>query len=111
METKTGMYREDKNDKINHLSYIDPLVVLRYGHYMKEGELKHGRGNWKKGNYPKHEYLESLARHLQLLLLESDHDITIEDTDHAAAIMFNIIGFMYEEIMSEIAAPDTKPSR
>ena len=85
------MKREDKEGKLNHLSYTDSKVMRRYGEHMKKGEKKHGRSNWKKGGYPKEEYLESIQRHLYNLVEGRTNE------DHAASIMFNIIGYMYEE--------------
>jgi len=90
-KTNRGMVREDKDEKLNFLSYITPQVFTRYARHMKIGEIKHGRANWQKGGYPKEEYLESAMRHLLLL---ADGDKT---EDHAAALMFNAIGYMNED--------------
>lgn len=94
-ETENGMLREDKAQKPNYLDYFTPEVMERYGRHMKKGEIKHGRGNWKKGGYPKHEYLESAFRHL-LALWKGD-----TSEDHAAALLFNAVGFMHEEHLKD----------
>lgn len=92
----TGAVRDSNTEKPNFLDYMDMNVLWRYGVYMKKAEAKYGRGNWKKG-IPKHEYLESLMRHLvKLVALEEGEDIE-PGVDHAAAILFNITGFMREE--------------
>ena len=98
-KTKSGMKREDKGGKLNYLDYVSVGAMKRYAIHMKKGELVHGRGNWKKGGYPKHEYLESLMRHLMLLVEnnEKGQKRRPQDEDHAAAIMFNIIGYLTEE--------------
>jgi len=90
-KTKTGMIREEKDNKLNFLSYFTTAGLTRYAKHMKIGEIKHGRSNWKLGSYPKEEYLESTMRHLMLL---ADGDTT---EDHAAACIFNMFGYMHED--------------
>jgi len=91
MKTKTGMIREEKDNKLNFLSYFTTAGLTRYAKHMKIGEIKHGRSNWKLGSYPKEEYLESAMRHLMLV---SDGDVS---EDHISAIIFNCFGYMHEE--------------
>jgi len=90
-KTKTGMIREEKDNKLNFLSYFTTAGLTRYAKHMKIGEIKHGRSNWKLGSYPKEEYLESTMRHLMLL---ADGDTT---EDHASAVIFNMFGYMHED--------------
>ena len=95
-QTNAGMVREDKNDKLNYLSYFTPYTLERYAHHMKHGEIKHGRRNWQKGGYPKEEYLESAMRHLLSLWAQE-----ITNEDHASAVIFNMLGYMNEEHLSK----------
>ena len=106
-ETSKGMLREDKTQKPNYLSYIDVRVLDRYARHMKEGELKHGRGNWKKGGYPAFEYLESLMRHFVALWAEKEGFRSPNGEDHASAVLFNIMGFMKEEADFESTSTST----
>jgi len=92
-ETETGMIRESKDEKLNHLSYTTAHNLDRYGQHMKIGEIKHGRSNWKKGGYNREEWLESAQRHL-LLLWEGD-----TSEDHASAVRFNMEGLMHQEYL------------
>jgi len=85
------MIREAKDSKLNYLSYLTPEVLERYAQHMKKGEQRHGRSNWKKGGYPQKEYLESAMRHL-VALWRGD-----TDEDHAASVIFNMIGYMHED--------------
>jgi hypothetical protein len=85
------MIRETKNDKLNYLSYLTPETLERYAKHMKQNEAKHGRRNWQKGGYPQEEYLESAMRHL-VSLWKGD-----KSEDHAAAVIFNMIGYMHED--------------
>jgi len=104
-QTSKGMIREGKDEKLNYLSYCDPLVDLRYAKYMKIGEKKHGAGNWKKGGYDKYEALQSLKRHLKLLTLEIEYGIVLEDIDHASGIRFNTDLFMLIEEQEKLEEP------
>lgn len=90
-KTAKGMYREQKSDKLNYLSYFTPYTMERYAIHMKKAEKVHGRANWKKGGYPQEEYLESAMRHLMLLWANDSTE------DHAAAIIFNMLGYMHED--------------
>lgn len=91
------MVREDKAGKYDHIDYTDPFVDERYAEHMRKGALVHGSANWKKGGYGKINYLKSLERHLKEL---QKHELygTPLDEDHAAAIRFNITGYMYEDL-------------
>lgn len=103
-KTDSGMYRENKSERLNYLSYITPEVLERYAKHMKIGEIKHGRGNFKMGGYPMEEYLESLMRHL-IALWSGDGT-----EDHASAIMFNIIGYMHEDHLCYLKSKAEKSS-
>jgi hypothetical protein len=102
-ETGNGMRRESKNEKLNHLSYWTPHTLERYAKHMKKGEITHGRFNWSKGGYPRHEYLESSMRHLIALWGNFERlgaSIDIDREDHAAALIFNMQALMNEEYLS-----------
>ena len=87
------MIREDKSHKPIYFDYIPTAVLRRYGEHMLKGAKKHGSGNFLKGGYPKEEYINSIYRHLISL---KDNET---NEDHASSIMFNIIGFMYEDYL------------
>ena len=87
-------FRESKKGKLKYFNYFTPAILRRYGEHMEKWSLQHegvGSDNWQKGGYPKEEYLQSVMRHL-LALQEGD-----TSEDHAAAIVFNIFGYMHEE--------------
>ena len=90
-KTKNSMIREDKSDKPIYFDYLPPHVLERYGEHMLKGAKVHGSGNFLKGGYGKESYLDSLYRHL-IALKKGD-----TNEDHAAAIMFNVIGYIHED--------------
>jgi len=99
-ETPQGMKREDKGQKLNHLSYWTPLALDRYARHMKIGEIKHGRANFQKGGYPPLEYLESTMRHLLAAWANLERlgaTVGPDGEDHLAAIIFNSQALMNEE--------------
>lgn len=98
-KTKNGMVREEKEGKLNHLSYWTHEALIRYAVHMKKGELKHGRANFQKGGYPKHEYLESMMRHLLAAWESIEDDCYVEGEDHLASIIFNAQALMNEQSM------------
>ena len=94
-QTPNGMKREDKSEKPRYFHYLPPEVLERYGVHMLEGAKKHGSGNFLKGGYGKENWLDSLYRHL--LALKKGQT----DEDHAMAILFNIVGYAWEEHIEE----------
>ena len=89
--TNNGMIREDKTNKPKYFDYLPPHVLERYGRHMLKGTEVHGSGNFLKGGFGTDNYIDSLYRHL-IGLKKGD-----VSEDHAAAIMFNIIGYMHED--------------
>ncbi len=94
--TNKGMLREDKSEKPIYFDYLPVHVLKRYGEHMLKGAKVHGSGNFLKGGYGKEKYLDSLYRHLIALKDEETNE------DHAASIMFNIIGYMHEDWQEEL---------
>lgn len=89
------MLREDKSDRPIYFHYLPVEVLERYGVHMLKGAKVHGSGNFLKGGYGKENYLDSLYRHLLALKKGETNE------DHASSILFNIIGYMWEEHMEE----------
>lgn len=93
----TGAVRDTQAGKPNFLECMSPFTMHRYGAYMAKASAKYGEDNWTKG-IPPESYLKSLERHLMKLKEEFKFGFTREPgVDHAAAIMFNIMGFIHEE--------------
>lgn len=94
---KTGAVRDTQEGKPNFYECMSPLAYWRYGLYMSKASAKYGEDNWTKG-IPIESYIKSLERHLVKLKAELKYGITMEEgVDHAAAIMFNIMGLLHEQ--------------
>lgn len=98
---ESGAVRDTQEGKPNFLECMSPFAMWRYGLYMKKSADKYGGDNWTKG-IPMESYLASLERHLLKLKMEFKYDHVMEDTGHAEAIMFNIMGFIHEQEMAKL---------
>jgi hypothetical protein len=107
-ETSNGMKREDKSEKLNHLSYWTAFALKRYGAHMKKGEVTHGRGNFQKGGMNHLDYLESIQRHLIAAWEHLDDDCYEGSEDHLAAIIFNAQALMNEQHLKDTLANELK---
>lgn len=107
-EFDSGAIRDDQSGKPAFIETSSPLADWRYALYMTPKQGKYGTGNFKKG-IPKWSYLESLARHVvKLRALEDCAKFNLPvmpwmepDEDHAAAIRFNIDGYMHEDMIEK----------
>lgn len=101
---ETGAIRDSQEGKPDLIETSSPLADWRYALYMTPKQGKYGTGNFKKG-IPRDSYLKSAARHLTKLRALQDcktfgHPVREwmePNEDHAAAIRFNIDGWMHEE--------------
>lgn len=106
---KTGAIRDAQDGKPDFVETVSQLANWRFAQYMTGKKKKYGVGNFKKG-IPKQSYLESLSRHVvkMLALLDCEkYGMPVADwmepnEDHAAAIRFNIDGFMHEEEVEKL---------
>ena len=67
---------------------------MQLGDWLAKGAIKYDARNWEKG-IPLSVYIASLDRHLCKLMMGEG------DEDHAAAIAFNIMGYMHTKEMVE----------
>ncbi len=94
--------------KLEFGEYLSPHMLFRYAEHMRKNAIKYGKGNWLKG-IPENEYWESGFRHFMMIFMERQLGIQMEpDTDHYAALIFNIQGLMHEEAERKIKSGETK---
>jgi hypothetical protein len=94
-EFETGSVRDSDLGKEDYPESISFLALKRYALYMEGKAKRYGKGNWRKG-IPPEEYLKSMIRHLQKLVVEWQDGICEEEDDHLSAMMFNLQGMMHE---------------
>lgn len=90
----TGAHRdmEEGKGRFDLLPY-EPLK--RWAQLLERGAQKYGERNWQKG-IPLRRFLSSASRHLNQLIDGQ------EDEDHAAAVLFNVAGFMWTKSQMEL---------
>jgi len=111
-EFETGATRNLDDNKLDYEGFLSPAVLERFARYMHshrkqaDGTLRSG-DNWQKG-IPREAYVKSLIRHTMDFWRTArggwvkDPDTGMKSTaqDLACAIMFNIMGWLHEELKS-----------
>ena len=103
---ETGATRDEADCKPRYSGYLSPAVIQAYGRYMMrhqvcaDGTFREP-DNWKRG-IPESAYLDSLVRHtVDLWRGSEDEMLTTELTEElCCAIMFNVMGLLYERLKS-----------
>jgi hypothetical protein len=110
---KTGATRDDAENKIDYEGFLSPKVLERYGKYMlkhqiqSDGQLR-ASDNWQKG-IDKEAYVKSLIRHtIQFWGVERGEEMRddkgnlIDKQEALCAILFNAMGYLYEDLKEKI---------
>jgi hypothetical protein len=97
----SGAIRDTQEGKPNFYECISPFAMWRYGLYMNKAASKYGADNWTKG-IPIESYIQSLERHLLKLKMELKYGYTMEEGDHASAIIFNAMGLIHEQEVAKL---------
>lgn len=109
---ETGASRDSDDMKLDYEGFLSPLVLERFAQYMHEartrnvppGQTLRSSDNWQKG-MPKDVYMKSLLRHT--LEVWKGHRGSLpepgskEFRDHLCAILFNAMGYLYEELRDD----------
>ena len=104
----TGATRSTDANKIDFEGHINPEVLEIFGEYMnrhrvqRDGQLR-ASDNWQKG-IPLYRYVKSLIRHTfefwrmwrGALVTNPDNGQSFTFRDVLSAILFNVMGLMYE---------------
>jgi hypothetical protein len=92
---QTGSVRDRQEGK-GRFDLVPLEPIRRLAKLYERGAVKYGPSNWKKGQPLKASYFDSAFRHLADLAAGEPTE------DHAAAVLWNIVGYMWT--LSEIEA-------
>lgn len=109
-EFDTGATRNTDSSKLDYEGFLSPVVLERFSRYMQghriqsDGSLR-DPDNWQKG-IPRQVYVKSLVRHTMDFwrlwrggkVIDPDTGKPADAEDLACAIMFNVMGWLYETI-------------
>jgi len=110
----TGATRDTDVGKPDYEGFLSPLVLERFGKYMDkhrhqaDGKVRDS-DNWQKG-IPRDAYIKSAFRHFVDVWKEHRGISTKDGIEEAlCALMFNIMGYLYEYLKSCKTDPDPRP--
>ncbi len=104
----TGSTRSSDVGKNDYEGFLNPLVIQAFGNYMTthrtqaDGSIR-ASDNWQLGQ-GQDVYIKSLWRHFhQLWMLQRGYPVTDEGhlvtkEEACCAVMFNVMGFLLEEL-------------
>ena len=93
---ETGATRDTDIGKNDYIGFLSPLVIRRYGDYMRKHQEQSDHtlrtsDNWKKG-IPKDAYIRSAGRHFLDWWLEHEGYKSREGVEEAlCALLFNVL--------------------
>lgn len=98
----TGATRDVDQSKLDFEGFLSPRVLRIYAEYMHECRLRNippgqtirSSDNWQRG-IPKDAYMKSLVRHV--MEAWEQHRNGKVDQKVLTAIMFNVMGYLFEE--------------
>lgn len=97
-EFVTGSVRDTREGK-GRFDLVTPFAMRRIARHYEDGAVKYSDRNWEKGQHIMR-YLDSAERHindLKVAMLLGE-----QAEDHAAAVAWNMMGFMHTEEMLKI---------
>lgn len=115
----TGATRDSEDGKLDFEGCLSPLTLTRYAQYLNshrkqaDGKIR-ASDNWQKG-IPKDVYVKSAFRHFMdfwsinrgnsAFDSKDGHEISIQEA--ACAVLFNIMGYLHEDIKSQMSPTPT----
>src|SRR5687767_12545272 len=96
---ETGATRDVDNNKYDYEGFLSPAVLEAYAEYMHRNRFQadgnvRDSDNWQKG-IPKDVYMKSMFRHF--MTVWKGHRKGDVPMDDLAALMFNVMGYMFEK--------------
>lgn len=113
-EFPSGATRDKEEGKFDYEGFLHPLVLMRFAAYMHKSRHRpdgsfRDSDNWKRG-IPLAAYMKSKMRHdMDLWLHHSGLPGHAAESaeDACCAIMFNVMGYLYELLREEPSCPGT----
>jgi hypothetical protein len=111
----TGATRDTDVDKYDYEGFLHPSVLEAYAAYMHknrvqaDGKLRDS-DNWQKG-IPKDAYMKSMFRHF-MDVWKAHRGVPGDNADmveNLSALLFNVMGYMYEELREERQRAEPTP--
>jgi hypothetical protein len=108
---ETGATRDTDTGKLDYEGFLSPAVLKRFAEYMHENRVQadgnlRASDNWQKG-IPQDAYMKSMFRHFMdvwtLHRQQPELDQSQRDylEDALCAMMFNVMGYLFEELRSK----------
>ena len=97
---QTGATRDTDENKLDYEGFLSHKVIKRYAEYMHthrkqaDGQLR-ASDNWQKG-IPKDAYMKSMWRHF--FEVWEAHREDKEKQEALCALLFNVCGYLHEEL-------------
>jgi hypothetical protein len=97
---ESGATRDQDTTKPDYAGFLSPEVLAAYAAYMHKNRIQadgtlRASDNWKKG-IPQDAYISSMFRHF--MSVWQGHINGHVEIDELAALMFNVMGYMFEEL-------------
>ena len=92
-------FREPTKGK-GRYDLVSPFAIDRLAKWMELGSFKYADRNWEKGGIPFSRFTDSALRHLNKFLMG------MEDEDHLAGVMYNIMAIMHFQELGKFEDDD-----
>lgn len=102
---ETGATRDQDENKFDYEGFLSPAVLERFASYMHknrkqaDGKLRDS-DNWQKG-IPQSAYMKSMFRHFMEVWHAHRGDNRYNKTEALCALLFNVMGYLHEELRGE----------
>jgi len=101
----TGATRDTAVNKFDYEAFLSPIVLKRFAEYMHKcriqsnGELRDA-DNWQLG-IAQDVYIKSAFRHFMDWWHSHRGDKTVNREEALCAMMFNVMGYLFEELRNK----------
>lgn len=114
---ESGATRDSEDNKLDYEGFLNPFVLRRFAEYMHEHRLQadgslRDSDNWQNG-MPQPVYMKSMARHFMCVwqMHRDGYNFGDEMEDALCALLFNVMGMLYEVIQAGDTRFEMSPDR